>query len=91
MIEGDVIIAFDQHVFQSSVAMATPSRFADLSRQEIAGLVEVYTTLEYNPTIYREGNSKDSKPHDVISFGHPLLGPPLNVEVGRDFPIEFLV
>ena len=51
VIEGGVIIAFDQHVFQSSVAMATPSRFADLSRQEIAGFVQVYTTLEYNPTI----------------------------------------
>ena len=51
MIEGGVIIAFGQHVFQSSVAMATASRFADLSRQEIAGLVEVYTTLEYKPTI----------------------------------------
>jgi len=43
------------------------------------------------PNHNREGNSKDSKPHDIISLGHPLLGPRVNAEVGRDFPIKFLV
>ena len=46
---------------------------------------------EVQPNHNREGNSKYNKPHDAISFGHPLLGPRLNAEVGRDFPINFLV